>query len=294
MQYTKTYRTEIVFSSFTRGDVHAVAKIMLNRMPLTWLKEPGPVSIERVLGIYGIEVRTDSVGSTGMLIERKSGWQAVVAPKENPAIRSYTLAHELGHWILHHQFGIDDATATERGFHNELEDTCDVFASLLLSPSVLVIDRLKDYEKLTFLALEHVARGLGVPLRAILHCVRGSEIPDRRNQCVMVLQPVPATNTLRILMTCTVLPRNMRLPANATAELLGLRGISDRWVSLVPGQEQGCNEVLTVLHDVVESEVLRSSWREARYRAEATYKSYYNPGEGLFVVGIFGALEAQE
>src|ERR1035441_3360682 len=115
------------------------------------------------------EAQWQPMESVGMLAGAPSGWHAVVRRGSDPYTQRYTLAHELGHWLLFHRCGIDSEEAKRLGLYHEVEELCDVFAALTLVTREAVQRLLEGQGTVTFATLATCARRAKVPIRAVLY-----------------------------------------------------------------------------------------------------------------------------
>ncbi len=101
-----------------------------------------PVNLERVLSIWqNVQVVKEDLDGSGYLLPLgRLGAEIVVNENDREERRRFTIAHELGHWVL--------GLACEKRFgefkqppgvsRTTLEKWCDTFATNLLMPSTLV------------------------------------------------------------------------------------------------------------------------------------------------------------
>lgn len=77
----------------------------------------------------------------GYLCQQDSRWQILVNASTSPARQRYTIAHELGHYMVKANLGF---APTNRAAYWMLEDVCQAFAADVLSPASLVEQLLAD------------------------------------------------------------------------------------------------------------------------------------------------------
>ena len=91
-----------------------------------------PVSLADVVGkCQDIRVSFDDIEGDGFLVDLGVLGTQVVLKKEAPEVRQrFTLAHELGHWVLNNQHG-----QVRKVGSLKVEEWCNEFAAELLMPS---------------------------------------------------------------------------------------------------------------------------------------------------------------
>ncbi|MXY66774.1 MAG: ImmA/IrrE family metallo-endopeptidase [Gammaproteobacteria bacterium] len=148
--------------------------------------ETAPVNVKTLAVSLGISVHEAYLDSriSGML-ECKDGKYKISVNVFHPETRKrFTIAHELGHYILHRELignGVDDTTAyrseeigkyhnTDIGPHEETQ--ANRFAAGLLMPTKLVIDAIKKG-----MDLDRMAEYFGVSRQSMDYRVQGMDIP---------------------------------------------------------------------------------------------------------------------
>lgn len=120
---------------------------------LTEARKTLPVPVESIPAKLGVRLRTAflSSGISGMLEKDGSGFLITINATDPDTRQRFTLAHELGHYMLHRHLvgdGLDDDRAyrsTELGkYHNTLigpkeETEANKFAANLLMPREAII-----------------------------------------------------------------------------------------------------------------------------------------------------------
>ena len=138
-----------------------------------------PVNVRALSEAMGVPVREAllSKGISGML-ERisKDSYQITINETDPPTRKRFTIAHELGHYMLHRFLvgdGVDDSTAyrsTDIGkYHNtnigkEEETEANKFAANLLMPKQLILEDKAIYKNHT---AEERAKRFGVSEQAM-------------------------------------------------------------------------------------------------------------------------------
>jgi hypothetical protein len=97
-----------------------------------------PVELERVSALWpDLKIDVEDLDSEGYILDMgKLGAEIVVRSEDVPSRRRYSIAHELGHWILKLQ-GIS------RTSDSTVERWCDKFAACLLMPEEWVVRDLR-------------------------------------------------------------------------------------------------------------------------------------------------------
>ena len=133
---------------------------LMKKRPIDIVKErlnTVPVNVEAILRALDVEVRKDAKLGTDISGEiRREGDRYIVSTSEDehPFRQRFTLAHELGHFVLHKSLigtGLDDSKmyrSTESGdFYNTSiklvhERQANSFAAKVLMPKVLLRERI--------------------------------------------------------------------------------------------------------------------------------------------------------
>jgi Zn-dependent peptidase ImmA (M78 family) len=91
----------------------------------------------------GLKISTDTLDQEGYLVDLGAqGAEIIVRANDPLPRRRYTIAHELGHWVLQHS----DSLSGEHNAiipHAVIERWCDRFASALLMPRAWVVGDLR-------------------------------------------------------------------------------------------------------------------------------------------------------
>jgi Zn-dependent peptidase ImmA (M78 family) len=264
---------------------------------------PTPVLIEQVVRTLGIELEKQTAVANGYLVSELEQYKIIVNKNRSEPITRFTIAHELAHWFLRQRVGIDDSTGLGNADKEVLERACDQFASRLLAPDYAIVrDLEKARNEISISALERLAVNFRVPLRAVIASLRSSGILNVAETAVIVLKPMknPATgNQWDIRIWQAALPWWGFLPQFKRIDKIGLRNICREWPSLPFNFEVTLNEEISVsercrsLIDSRRRAGSNSSGSKATWSGRITrtvaiaYKTYGNPDEGLFVVGVF-------
>jgi IrrE N-terminal-like domain len=98
-----------------------------------------PLDVPELIGELGLSLAFEApVGrraAHGMLRRRESGWQIVINAATAPTRQRYTMAHELGHYLIEARTGYRPETSRAYWM---VEEVCQAFAASLLSPSRVV------------------------------------------------------------------------------------------------------------------------------------------------------------
>jgi len=107
-----------------------------------------PVPLDSVLKLYyGLTVDEDDIEGEGYIIDLgKIGGQIILNKSTKEERKRYTLAHELGHWILHTK-GIKVGNHKKNETSTLIERWCNQFAAKLLMPEKLIVKKIKSIEK---------------------------------------------------------------------------------------------------------------------------------------------------
>lgn len=141
----------------------AAASLLDNRMP-----ETKPVDVEGlVFQVAGLRVAREQLDAPGYLVRGGPQGGEIVIRRQDPLTRQrFTIAHELGHWLLIHK----QATAIVN-----VEQWCDNFAAALLIPNQVVEQELGSVSA-EFLAIEVIRLGKRLVVSADVVCTRLSRL----------------------------------------------------------------------------------------------------------------------
>jgi Zn-dependent peptidase ImmA (M78 family) len=145
-----------------------------------------PIDVDSIAQFYGIEIKRDDVddGLSGFLVRSNKSGKAVIGVnrKHHPNRQRFTIAHELGHFLLHENEVVHfDAKRTGYSVHmrneassegnDDLEREANLFAAELLMPArFLQKDALaKSIDLFDEDALEKVAEKYEVSTQALTY-----------------------------------------------------------------------------------------------------------------------------
>lgn len=124
--------------------IHSAVDLIVNDVLERSMQHRWPICLERVAGLLGI-VRIDyqPIPCDGLLCPiDDASYRAVIASWAPSSRQRFSLAHEIGHAVLHQFVPETRKFATRSLFmppgHQEEEALCDLFASRLLMPSSLM------------------------------------------------------------------------------------------------------------------------------------------------------------
>jgi len=104
-----------------------------------------PVDLHRIAGLWsGLRISTESLDGEGYLVDLGSrGGEIIVRAHSTLPRQRYTIAHELGHWVLRARGDRSEGSAaTQTG--PAAEKWCDRFAAGLLMPRAWVVRHLRS------------------------------------------------------------------------------------------------------------------------------------------------------
>jgi Zn-dependent peptidase ImmA (M78 family) len=130
-----------------------------------------PVNVEQVAKRLGLKVVHLDLGDdvSGLLISKGDSTMVAVQESDHPKRQRFTIAHEIGHFHLRHQFEPGEHVHVDRGHlitpRNSRSSTgldlkeieANQFAACLLMPSKLLLDRIKAL-KVDSLCDDHVEK----------------------------------------------------------------------------------------------------------------------------------------
>jgi hypothetical protein len=279
---TRRYIAEQVLSHLKNSSVRQAAVLLRDQLIPVVPDADGFVDMGPLLEHYLIsEAQWQPMESVGMLAGAPSGWHAVVRRGSDPYTQRYTLAHELGHWLLFHRCGIDSEEAKRLGLYHEVEELCDVFAALTLVTREAVQRLLEGQGTVTFATLATCARKAKVPIRAVLYRLATFPSGFRTSGRVLVFRADGISNKLVLAASMTILPEWICLPKESTAEGLGLRHLLEEWAGFTPGREYLLREDATLFEIPADegSERAIATSTQVRYRL-------FRSADGVFIVGL--------
>ncbi len=116
-----------------------------------------PIQVEKIARKLGLDVVSRDLGSnvSGVLYIQNGKGTIGFNPNESPVRRRFTIAHELGHFILHKinndmfidkkEFKLFRNEQSSTGEHR-IEQEANAFAAALLMPKDLLIGEIKKYK----------------------------------------------------------------------------------------------------------------------------------------------------
>lgn len=124
------------------------ASHLLNHLKITSL----PINVEKICEDLGISITLSDFREieathkhviSGAIITSNDSKKIFVNIIDPPVRRRFTIAHELGHYFLHHNHeeSVEITTVSFRGKSNSAEREADLFAAELLMPENMVRER---------------------------------------------------------------------------------------------------------------------------------------------------------
>lgn len=132
-----------------------------------------PVDVERAAAVLGIRVQYEPMDDdmSGYLERRGEEWVAGVNSHHSGVRQRFTIAHELGHFVLHRtsQDNFRDVIFTRRSMGRDLmEREADSFAAALLMPKEDVVRDIRDgITNVHELAARYHVSGLAMKFRLV-------------------------------------------------------------------------------------------------------------------------------
>lgn len=138
-----------------------------------------PIDIYSIAEFLGLEVQEEAMDDelSGYIEPRGSGWTIGVNAYHHPNRQRFTVAHELGHFLLHRptEKHTDVTFARRTGQKNTKENQADSFAAELLMPEAEVrklitegetsLERLAAHFNVSAMAAKFRAQSLGYTVR---------------------------------------------------------------------------------------------------------------------------------
>jgi Zn-dependent peptidase ImmA (M78 family) len=157
--------------------IEAKANLLLKKTGIN----SAPIEIERIAEYLGVDIKYDDLDDdvSGFLSVDPDHAVAVINSEHHPNRQRFTIAHELGHFVLHVKSNeglfIDKKYAVHHRDSKSSLGTVDtereanLFASALLMPRSLVRELLEDYQVdfLDEIETHSFARKLGVSEQAL-------------------------------------------------------------------------------------------------------------------------------
>lgn len=131
-----------------------------------------PVDIYAVAEYLGLDVKEEAMADelSGYIEPRKDGWVVGVNSYHHPNRQRFTIAHELGHFLLHKPKDrhVDITFARRAGRRDDMENEADQFAANLLMPEKEVRDAISAGVS----SLDRLAAAFGVSVMAAKYRVQ--------------------------------------------------------------------------------------------------------------------------
>lgn len=158
-------------------DTHRDVDVM-RRLQLSGLLQV-PVDVYSVAEFLGLDVREEAMDDelSGFIEPRKAGWIIGVNTYHHPNRQRFTVAHEIGHFLLHKptEKHVDVTFARRVGSKDPKEAQADRFAAELLMPEASVreaigvgetsLERLAKRFNVSVLAAKYRVQSLGYAVR---------------------------------------------------------------------------------------------------------------------------------
>jgi IrrE N-terminal-like domain len=144
---------------------------------------PLPVNPDSLAKWFGVEqtLEVEMAGTDGLLSTTASGQYVVSIRKgQSETRRRFTVAHELGHLIVHHAIGERRSEGKDGALHcgdgtredQEEEDLCDILAAEILMPGAQ-FHRVIEEKGVSAQTIPDIARRFGVSVRAACRRIAG-------------------------------------------------------------------------------------------------------------------------
>lgn len=125
------------------------------------IRSPSHLVVEAIAWRFGLTVyRTPLDGAEGCLVRREAGGAILVAEQQDAGRYRFTVAHELGHFLLHPTIGLQPCVQADFApwtVSRQTERDADDFAAELLLPRELVATRMHASEP-SLTAIEALAQ----------------------------------------------------------------------------------------------------------------------------------------
>jgi hypothetical protein len=133
------------------------------------IREASHLVVEAMAWVYHLKVKSVPFdGADGCLVRHPAGGTILVRGGLDPGRYRFTVAHELGHFLLHHQLRLRPCAASDLtpwSTRHEFERDADEFAAHLLLPEEIVASRMRSTEP-SLTAVDTIARELQTSLTA--------------------------------------------------------------------------------------------------------------------------------
>jgi Zn-dependent peptidase ImmA (M78 family) len=263
-----------------------------------------PIDIDQLLVRFGLKVIRHSIIADGYLDNTPEGPVIHLRKDLDSHLSRFTLAHELGHWLLNTSLARHNEQLVGPLARERVERACDHFASTLLVPRSVISRYFKSGTEL-FRGIEALARDAVVPLRAPVIRLHHSTVLDRLEKAILILRPssLPwkiSRTELRVWESAC--PSWGHIPCYRSASTYGLVNI----LRGLPEVKRRSPEVLLEPVRVRERKRLRARgkpnsaasllWDKGRARSwvwrdlgptEVTYRRYLTGNKGFSLIAIF-------
>ena len=177
MAIVKLKQQNLPVSPITRNELNSADE--LNALIDSKGLKSVPLDVTAVARLLGIEVIEEPMDDdvSGFLEKRGDNWFAGVNSYHHPVRKRFTLAHEIGHFVLHRreQETFEDRTFARRANNpTRMEREADAFAASLLMPENAVrweianglrnLNDLANAFNVSSLAMRYRLQSLGYPL----------------------------------------------------------------------------------------------------------------------------------
>ena len=135
----------------------ATAEKLVERLGL----RAGPIDVEKIAEALGLRVVAENLGGeiSGLLVSKEGMASIAVERREPPARRRFTIAHEIGHFLLRHHLQRNELVHTDERWQviyrspkaseglDPMEVQANQFAATLLMPTRILRDRVQQLQK---------------------------------------------------------------------------------------------------------------------------------------------------
>lgn len=140
----------------TRNAIEEEANALLSRLGVDSTSPVDPVAVANELGLKVYNATFDDEGIHGLIAKRPSSTSIYVNVNDRPVRKRFTVAHELGHFVLHLAAGEGEFIDTQDNFRTvqdpdtpwdsvrRAEWEANVFAAALLMPRDAILRAWKE------------------------------------------------------------------------------------------------------------------------------------------------------
>jgi IrrE N-terminal-like domain len=290
---SKMRPTEVVISLLRNGSTKTVCDSLLTGVQGRYPNGDMPTSIEELARAFGMTARSQDIVANGGLARIGHNWEIVVNANLPVHLQRFTVAHEIGHWVLLERFGIDEAVANSTGCFASMEAVCDRFAAMLLvPPEILLKALLAGTRAVKIVDLDRLAKRLVVPFRALFPALAASGVLQKSRQCILAFRPTSSSGgtAVGLHLWNAACPDGVVLAIGVRAEDIGLRQIDQCWHEMAAGMEIMLREPVQMTAGTLQPDPFHAGpvprAAAGRPSVEVAYKLYRNPDEGVFIVGV--------